>query len=171
MAAELGLADATRVPIVRFTSPEEQFELVKDCYTEHGFEVEEQGSVFSVDVPPGQRGAMNRVQYECLSRFPIADDYRQEFTGAEYEVIYAHYVETYIPCLEAQGYEVEEPPTRTVYLADPQGYHPMDSVERQVAADIGDGKLPSFGDLEERCPQQPPSEVLYDVDDSDSPDG
>lgn len=78
-------------------------------------------------------------------------------------MMYDHFVGVYIPCVEAEGYSVDDVPSREQYLAAPDGqkWFPRQFVDQGVVADIAASKYSSMEEFDALCPHTPSLEVLY----------
>src|SRR5690606_5797175 len=89
--------------------------------------------------------------------------------AARWEILYDHYVNTYIPCVESLGYSVEPPPSRDVYISKVLGgelpYSPAVEVGPQVMEDVERGLYESVDDFHRSvCPDTVNLDILYPPD-------
>lgn len=74
-------------------------------------------------------------------------------------LLHEHYVSTAVDCIEDLGYEVSEPPSLEVYLAQSAEarWDPYGDVEQAFVEDaVENNRWESFNDLYDACPPEPP---------------
>src|SRR5690606_19973409 len=129
-----GLVDSlpTDVEFVRYLDRDEWAEVHAQCLRDQGFhtEVTPDGGL-RFNAPADQQRALHEAQYRCDVQYPIHPRFRQPLTTEQIALLYGYYVDTLRPCLEAEGYEIEQPPsleTFTATLYEDSSWHPYNSV-------------------------------------------
>jgi hypothetical protein len=100
---------------------------------------------FGYEGPASQTQAYDLAVYVCTARFPIDGKYYRPLDAAGLQKLYEFYVNDQSSCLEANGYQVADPPSLSQFVdtvGTPQGWAPYLSVsystqeewERIVAA-------------------------------------
>lgn len=99
--------------------------------------------------------------YLCRVRYPPMERYLQPFTDDQWTIRYDHWTVEYLPCLVGEGVDVDSaPPTLEVFLSDPFAWRPVLESEAAVTTWSQRTGL-SRSDLDERCPPEPPLDILY----------
>jgi len=148
----------TDVEFVRYLDPDEWAEVHAQCLRDQGFHVEvtlDGGLLFNL--PEDQQKALHEAAYRCDVQYPVHPRFRQRLSIEQIALLYEYYVDTLKPCLEAEGYEIEQPPSLETFAAtlyEDSSWHPYNSVplirrEEQHR-------------LQQKCPMIPPTEVLHD---------
>lgn len=95
------------------------WEAKAQCHTDHGFPAHRDGEGIVTDVGPDQRADYQKMTALCqeeveqrLGPHPQAIPYSAEELGALYELLVAETV----PCLEAEGITVEQPPSKRTWV-------------------------------------------------------
>lgn len=166
IAQQRNLTDQPDVDLVRYVAIDDWDQAMVDCLHEAGWTsaaVDEAGGVLSGDVPTAQVGAMNLAFYTCAAEYSIEPKYLAPLSDAQLEVMYTYFVDTLVPCLEEHGHSIDEIPSHDTWLAtaelaqqSPDGGYYWTPYE-DVPASGGD----SWRTLNEACPQNPPTENLY----------
>lgn len=158
VAAQYGITDPPHVEPVKTVLPEEATAYIDACMKDKGFASTGAGAY---SYPVDQQEAFNLARYECTVAYPPDPAYLQPFTEVQMGRIYDFMIETEIPCLESEGYTVTGVPSKEVFIqtfsTDP--FWPYEQVTEQLLAQ-GKGEA-ALAALEEKCPQTPPSDVLY----------
>lgn len=158
LADDLGIPDPPDVEVVREISPSESSAVHNACIVDDGWVQNDNGSFSFTDE---QESALNLTSYMCAAAYPIADRYLQPLQPEQWNLVYDHYVEDFIPCAQEHGFEVPEPPTRERFLAATDSWAPVADIKRDLAEAIGRGEFESFDDFYQTCPSTPPDEELY----------
>lgn len=162
MAETLGIEDPPDVEFVRYITPQESVQVVNDCLEAEGWQPTEDSSGTSFQYPADQQEAFNLASYVCSVKYPVEQKYMEPLSDHQARLLYDHYVEALIPCLEQEGYEISAaPPSFEVFRADPTQWNPIDEIEPQLSSDITSGKYASYAAFEQTCPQAPSDELLY----------
>lgn len=155
------------VEVVRHVTPDEQFDLMESCLADRGWSFTKQsdGSL-QVDVPSEQLKAYDHAKAECLLMYPVEERFLQPFGDREYGLIYDHWKDVTVPCLERHGYNFEPLPAREVYIEGEiagTGEYILDrGLGEQIQTDVDSGKVSSIEDFwSSVCPYEPSYEVLY----------
>ncbi|WP_157621785.1 hypothetical protein [Serinicoccus hydrothermalis] len=151
------------VELVRYVTPEEQFDLKADCLEQEGFPPIREGGEISYIPGEDQMMAFAVANYVCVGRYPIDFAYTQPLTDAQWTRVYEHQVEVTVPCIRELGYEVADPPTLQTYLdTGPESrWNPVAEVEQQVTEDaLSTGRWDSFEEFLDACPPSPPADEL-----------
>lgn len=123
-----------------------------ECLSEQGFAVEvgENGGL-SGRVATEQEEAFAIARYVCDVRFPSDPKFTAPLDDAQLTLLYTYFTTDLVPCLEAEGYELQQPPSLSVfkdsYYSD-QNWSPYND----VMAVLGDR---SFNEIDAKCPQLP----------------
>ncbi|WP_157621740.1 hypothetical protein [Serinicoccus hydrothermalis] len=155
-AEVLGVDDPPDVTVVREVSPEDQMVAVRDCMAESGFTVSDPDSLnLEWEVPEGQGEAFSLAIYTCNAQYPIAQEFRGALDADGRGVLYDHWVDDTIPCLESLGYSVDTPPSREAFMAGAV-WDPRASTMEQVLADVDQGRWSTEESVYgEECPTEP----------------
>lgn len=147
----------TDAEFVCYISRDESGRVYAECISEQGFDATENSSGgVHFDVPKEQQPALAVAEYRCLARYPVHPVFMQPLTEEQVEILYDYYVDTLVPCLEGEGYDVGEVPTLETYKATrrtDEQWFPYNVV----------GAVPEdeWRRINEKCPQGPPTDVLY----------
>lgn len=152
LARSLNITDPPDVEPVRVVAPEDRGPLVEACLAEEGYSsASEQG------IPTEQIAAYDLASFVCLASYPVDPRFTGTWGERQTTIQYDWTVEEVIPCLAAAGYTTTGLPSREVFLAtwstDP--FYPF--------AQVPPGSLSNeaLEDLNRRCPQTAPSELLW----------
>ncbi len=162
-AEERGIADLVDdIPLVRWTTRDEFFEVVSECVTDAGFPTvaDEEGWTFPEGRPLDQEQAWSLAFYECEAKYTMAPKYiTMDYSDDQLHVLYEFWTEVLVPCATAHGISVpDDAPTVETYISRfrSNGDLWMPDLSGMVALHGDD--LDRF--LEE-CPQNPPSGPMY----------
>ena len=153
-----GIEDPPPVEIVQeIAQDDDGLRLIAECYAEHGWPSTFDGDgIVTEGIPPEQQEAFDLDRYICNASYPVAERYRSLSPQEHLSRWYAYLLQTYVPCVEALGYEISEPPTLETFLASGGSqWIPNEEVFRQSQAQDED-----FTRVEEQCPQDMPLEML-----------
>ena len=148
--------DAVRpdVDFVRFIDQAEWAEVIVACLVEQGVDAkvsnDGQGGYESQGVV-GQEQSMEIARYVCDAKYPVDPSLTQPPTDAELDYLYNYFVDVLNPCLEREGIEVIEPPSRQAFkdsLLSPDSWSPY------LAVDVRGQD--EWTRLNRACPQSPP---------------
>lgn len=166
----------TDAVFVRFVNPDESAPVRAECLREQGFEatVEWDGGLSFGAQSADQQPAMLAAEYRCQVKFPVHPKYSQRRTEAQIRVDYDYLVTELLPCLRAEGYDVDSTaiPTWETFLASYESkegsWSPYQAVEkrRQEVTAASGGILPAewfteWRRINEACPQGPPLDRLF----------
>ncbi|MDO5646163.1 MAG: hypothetical protein Q4G21_10835 [Dermabacter sp.] len=122
MAAQMNIENPPEIELVRWTTtPDDADQAEAACLTEAGFPAtyDEAGGGVLFDgggVPTSQEEALNNAYFTCYSQYTPLPSLRTEWNADQLGLIYDYWTEAFVPCVEARGYTVEEPPSRAVYI-------------------------------------------------------
>lgn len=156
----LGLDDPpTDVGFVQFIRADDYGRVHSECLRGQGFPAEEtfDGGIEFGSVPQEQLDARRAAEYRCHAQYPIHPRYYLPLSEEQIRLTYDYRVEVLAPCLHEQGFDPGEPPTWETFLAtfDTQDeWFPYSVVEP-------DAGTVSWEEINELCPQSPPSQDLY----------
>lgn len=167
-AEVLGLDEVpTDVEFLRYIHPDEFGRVRAQCIRDQGFEAEEtfDNGVSYGQVPPEQAEALRRASYRCSAMYPVHPLFNQPPSEEQLRITYDYYVEDLIPCLAAEGVAVHDIPSLERFIASYPGSLEEPLWSPYFAAGIGEPPGPEtlaeFERLSQRCPQNPPLELLY----------
>lgn len=142
------------VDLVRFIDPSEWAEVMVDCLVDQGVDAkvsnDGQGGFESQGVA-GQEMSMEIARYVCDAKYPVDPSLTQPPTDAELDYLYDYFVDVLNPCLEREGIDVIEPPSRQAFkdsLQSPDSWSPYLAV--------GIPGQEEWTRLNRACPQSPP---------------
>lgn len=152
--------DAERPPyaVVRMIDHDEWGEVIARCMNEAGFpSVKDSGDggVLSGDLVISQGEAYAIAMYDCNARYPLDPKFNEPVTDEDLSLIYDYLVDTQMPCLEAHGYEVVEPPSRQQFIENYETDPWIPSGPIIMAIAQTDDFTPAMKLLED-CPDTPP---------------
>ncbi len=159
---EEGLVDALpEAEFVRYIDPDEYAEVYVECLNEQGHPAEATGkSSFNVgDIPEDQAKSLNEAMYRCEVMYPVHPRYAQPLTDEQLNLLYDYLTIELVGCLESEGYEVADAPSRDVFIGDYRAlspWHPYDSL-----AGLSESQMQR---LREACPPEPPLARLFGED-------
>ena len=94
---------------------------------------------------------MEIARYVCDAKYPVDPSLTQPPTDAELDYLYNYFVDVLNPCLEREGIEVIEPPSRQAFkdsLLSPDSWSPY--------VDVDIRGQDEWTRLNRACPQSPP---------------
>lgn len=147
-------AERPDVERVRFIDQSEWAEVIVACLVEQGVDAkvsnDGQGGYESQGVV-GQELSMAIAAYVCDAKYPVDPSLTQPLTDAELDYLYNYFVDVLNPCLEREGIEVTEPPSRQAFK---DSLLTVDSWTPYLAVDIRGQE--EWNRLNRACPQSPP---------------
>ncbi|MDR0483374.1 MAG: hypothetical protein LBH13_09535 [Cellulomonadaceae bacterium] len=145
------IAKPPEVPVIREVTPEEVPSLVDACMAEAGWPPKEPG--LWVDFPKSQLPSFNLAWFTCYASYPIKVELNQHFTQTQVKFVRQWWVDTWIPCARAQGFEVEPPPSEETVLSQ---WHSFDG---WVPSEFITGRLSWSAEQQfwKECPEFPPT--------------
>lgn len=98
-------------------SPEDRFEFIAACMADRGFQttVVYQGILFDT-VPEEQGPVLNAASEACMAKYPLPQGYGDPPTRGQLNLIYDYFRDRLRPCLQAEGLDVREAPSREVFV-------------------------------------------------------
>lgn len=143
---------------VRFIESSEYGEVHAECIREQGFGAEatfDHGVEYD-PVPPEQGVALHEAIFRCQVAYPVHPRYSLPWTDEMIRTLYDYYVDELVPCLTAEGYTLQEAPSWESFLAD---YGTERTWTPYAVVDAGTPE--EWQQINETCPQGPPSEELF----------
>lgn len=122
LAAQSDIQDPPEIDLIRWTTtPQDAGHAAAVCLTEAGFPAsydEAAGGIIfdGGGVPDSQTEALNSASFVCNSQYTPVPGLRTDWNADQLGLLYDYWTEAYVPCVEARGYAVEEPPSREVYV-------------------------------------------------------
>ncbi len=156
LAAGLGLDNPPHVELIRFVSESEWTNVQLGCLNDLGFPVVALPDGRGVDssmIPAAQaqRGGPYAVAvYTCQARYTM-EPATGEMSDEELGELYDWYLAVEVPCLEAHGAEVSDPPSRPTFIEtyNSHPWIPFIAIDREA---LGPEKI---DELLAACPQSP----------------
>ena len=91
------------------------------CLQEAGFPAVAKGRHYVLDpgVPSSQLDSLNLASYACSGKYMIYPLYSQGWSKPHVGIVYDYWVEYYIPCMRAHGYNIQDDdkPSREAYVS------------------------------------------------------
>lgn len=105
-------------PTIRIVSQDEWSEAQAACMQESGFEATAgpDGGLAFESVGEDQVDAKEQAYSVCLIQYPVDPMQYGDLPSDEIARLYDHYVNTSMPCIEALGHSVPEPPTKETWI-------------------------------------------------------
>ena len=154
-----GVKNPPEIAIVRVVDETEWPETYASCLTDLGFPAQVEGDGVAMDIPQGQEDAQKIASYTCLAKYPIDPNQdRGNLTDAQKEVVYVYVTQTLVPCLEENGYDIENIPSKTAFIegyGTPNAWNPYFQIADQSFI-TAEGK-----EIETLCPANAPAELLF----------
>ena len=163
LAEQAGIADPPQVDLIRFVSAQEWAEVHIDCMTSAGFPVSLLPDGEGIDtsgIPEAQRfngGPFQLARYECEAKYSIDPGASAQLSDDQLGVLYDWYVDVSAPCLESQGVDVIQPPSKQAFIETyftDQGWYPYAAIDALTMPDDEWTKLNAV------CPQAPEESLL-----------
>lgn len=159
-AADNGVTNPPEVEIVRVVSLADWPQTYAQCLTQAGFPSTSSGDGgVSTDIPAGQDEAADLASYECHAKYPVDPSQNgRNLTDLQKEQVYEYLTATLVDCLEERGYQVNQIPSRDVFMSGFDESPPWNPYTEIFAGNVGAGE----GDeLQSECPPNTPPELLY----------
>lgn len=153
------IKDPPPTKMVRMISANELNTVWSDCMHEQGFDVSitfDGGQAPPIDLPDSQGDAYALANYICYAKYPV-DQSTYIFGDEQIRIVYMYYIDRLVPCLEANGYPVDDVPSEATFRATFQS-DPWTPYKAVDAAKLSDA---SWLSLNRSCPQQPSDDILY----------
>lgn len=152
------LANATRpnVSLVRFIEPGEFSQVMMNCLIEAGItnvELTDDGEGFFMKPESlAEHEASTLARYVCTVKYPIEPRYSTPLNREQLENLYDYFVGPQKACLEGQGYQISQPPSKERFI---ENYYSGDGWDPfiEVVSHIGGGK--EQAELANICPKLP----------------
>lgn len=141
------------IEFVRFVTPEEWAAVTAECMTAAGFTatVSDDGGVEYGGIPVDQAVALDLASLECRLQHPMDPRYSAPLSAYQIQYLYEYYVYDLVPCLEDEGFDIDEAPSFQVY-AETYDTEEMWTPYSRIAID---GRASDWDALNVRCPQAP----------------
>lgn len=152
LKAQFPGVDIPDVHLVRFIAASEYAATRVQCLTEQGFSaaVMDDGGVAYGQPPAGQEQALAIADYLCSMRYPV-DPTQNRMSDELLRTLYDYYVNDLIPCLEREGFRVEDIPSWTTFS---EGYA---DTPWSPYNDVNPSTQEDWDQTNEACPQHPKS--------------
>jgi hypothetical protein len=158
-----GLLDSlpTDAQFVRYLDPGEWAEVRAQCLLDQGFHADAtpDGGLIFRDYPEEQQKPLHEATYRCDVMYPVHPVYEQQLDDGQLTLLYDYYLDALRPCLEAEGFDIAEPPSLETFIDSyyrDGSWNPYSSVPSLP--------LEEWYRLQEECPQTPPLAELYGED-------
>lgn len=143
--------------------PVDEFPVVfNECLREAGFpyEVAPDGTFEYGPYPEDQSEAFEAASLACEQKYPMVEEYStDDFNPEQWELVYEHQTQQWIPCMRNLGLELGPPPTKETFLARPQWVDAKTLMD-EVSAAVEEGRLDNYNDWFRLCPDLPSAEAL-----------
>jgi hypothetical protein len=131
----------------RFIDIEDYAEVMAQCLNESGLNATaESDGGFVTEIPTGQEEAYAIGDYTCHLKFPVDPRYFAPLNESQLTYLYDYLTGELTDCLETNGYDIEEPPTREAFSNSEGDWSPYTDLNPP-------GSL--WASLEKQCPQSP----------------
>lgn len=115
--------DALRptVELERVIAPEDWVATMVECLHSEGFpgaRTNGSGGIDAGSLPGAQAQSYSIARYTCSVRFPVLPEASETPSDEAMRVWYDYMLSEQIPCIEALGYSLAEPPSFEVFLED-----------------------------------------------------
>lgn len=158
-AAAHDIDPVPEVAVVHVVTPSESKAVVDECVVDQGWE---QLPDSTFQYPSEQDQAFALAMYVCMASYPVDPTLTGPPDQDQWAAIYDYWMTETMPCLDAEGYELSEPPSRETFLASPTWSPDTPGVRDQIAVQVRDGTVPSHEHVfTEVCPVMPPDDVRY----------
>ena len=140
---------------IRFVTPEEWPQTQADCLHESGFPdvvVLPDGGIEPEGLTDAQMESYLMARYTCTAMYPIDPKFTAPLTPEQIGAVYDYYLDDLIPCLEAEGYAVPEPPSRALFLDTYLTDQWQPYTEVFTGANVSQDE---FYRVSQKCPQWP----------------
>lgn len=153
MHPHVAVPDTTRI---RFVEPGEWASALAECLRSEGFEatVHQDGGIRLGPIPREQNEAQALAYFSCAVSYPVDPRYSVPLNESQLAYLYRYYVQRLVPCLEAEGYAISNPPTWQRFLETYGATSPWSPY-----SDVLENVEQRWIVINELCPQHP--EGLY----------
>ncbi len=162
-ADERDLSSPPEVSLIRWSMGSKEYAVnMSSCLQEEGFPAVVDGInyYFNPGVPAAQQDALNYASYVCNGQYMMHPTYGYGWSDEQVGIVYDYWVEYYIPCMRAHGYDVRDDnkPSREAYVnafntAERIAWWPNEWSQLLPKAERAS--------MESICPQFPPDDVLF----------
>lgn len=148
-------------------SPEEYESAKMSCLEEAGWHLSrDEFGQLSIEFSEGQAEDYERAANACDSKFEMDAKYSEPLDEEQQELVYLHYQQDAIPCLESLGYAPDALPSLDVFIANTNSPDAYQIISQDVYASIIDDVKAGLWESPDdviggQCEMSPPEEVLY----------
>lgn len=151
-AESTGITNAPQIDIVRWINPEDAPSVMIGCLREAGVEATLETNGYSIESTGDQQAATFLADYICTAQYPLRLDIDRPISDDEFEIIYRHLTEEFIPCAKREGYSVGVP-SRPQYRSAMRG-ESWDPIFTALTEEHGMTDA-AVSDLMNTCPLRP----------------
>ncbi len=146
--------------VVRTVEHDEWAAAMADCLREAGFPDVRAEPDGGLSWETSQADQFALAKYICSEQYPLDPQYDVQVTDEQLGKLYDYLTLVQVPCLEAQGFEIPEAPSKTrfieTYFDSPEWLPYAQVVGPEVAEEAYERAV-------ELCPQNPPPGSEYDL--------
>lgn len=148
-------AERPDAQLVRYVDEQEIPQAMADCLIAAGWTnvtVRADGGVAAGPSDPAQQEAFDMSMFVCMVQYPLDPKYTVELSTERLESLYDYYVGDLKACLELEGYEVNDAPSKTTFIETfyDVGWTPYVAINNSFA-----GTEDAWATLNRACPQWP----------------
>ena len=164
LATAYGLDAPAQIPdLVRWVTLEDSVAAQVECLNEAGFPAESLGgSGIGFDSIPDEQkalgGPLHAAMWTCQAQYSVDPRTQVPFTKDQYRILHSYLDTTMRSCLKERGYEFGEAPSLESFIEGYESGHPWVPWEQLALANVPQDE---YAQLEQDCPQSPPSAELY----------
>ncbi|TFD49587.1 hypothetical protein E3T55_10940 [Cryobacterium frigoriphilum] len=145
--------DAERpvIEIVRFTDSDDWASAMESCMNDLGWpdRATADGGLDHGMIQDAQAGAHALAIYTCNAKYPMDPKYNVPLTDERLSELFDYFTDELQPCLEAEGYDVPESPSRETFIdtyAENGAWHLYENVSTGQS---------TWNSINAKCPQIP----------------
>jgi hypothetical protein len=130
-------ADVPEVDQVRLVTLEEWPFAMAECLSAQGFLATAVDGGLSAGAPTGQEMPYAIAYYVCSVEYPINPRQMVPLVDDQIRYLYDYYTQVMTPCLEAEGYQVPDPPSQQTFISSygqPGSWAPYTLVAEAVSS-------------------------------------
>ena len=162
-ADERDLSSPPEVSLIRWSMGSKEYSAnMATCLQEECFPAVLDGIhyYFNPGVPVAQQDALNLASYVCNGQYMIHPTYGYGWSDEQVGIVYDYWVEYYIPCMRAHGYDIrdDDKPSREAYV---NAFHTAERIDWWPNEWSQLLPKPERESMESICPELPPDEVLF----------
>lgn len=110
-------AEVPDVKRVRVVSLDEWAPAIAECLNAQGYSATAEDGGLLAGAPFGQELPYAIAYYVCSVEYPINPRQQIPLVEDQIRYLYEYYTQVMTPCLEAEGYEVPDPPSMQTYIS------------------------------------------------------